>query len=125
MLIIQSNHSVEIRILETLYKPGCLVVFISIIKNDETTRQMSKARNFIGTLNNPDTTTCEAYLKAWKDVKGCTYATGQLEKGAEGTVHLQYFLNFDTQQRITALKKHCGKSHFEVVIKDNGAADYC
>ena len=86
---------------------------------------MSSARNFIGTLNNPDTTTCREYLQAWSKVKACTYATGQLEKGKEGTVHLQYFLNFNTKQRIAALKKHCPKSHFELVLVNNGADDYC
>ncbi len=43
--------------------------------------------NWLGTLNNPDTTVCEAYLKAWKD-SGATYVNGQLEKGEEGTVHI-------------------------------------
>ena len=43
---------------------------------------------FIGTLNNPDLTTCEDYLKAWHTTAGAEYVTGQLEKGTEGTVHI-------------------------------------
>lgn len=81
--------------------------------------------NWLGTLNNPDTTECEAYLKAWKD-SGATYVNGQLEKGEEGTVHIQFFLNYvKPGPRLSALKKHCKRAHFEVVKRDNGASDYC
>lgn len=58
-------------------------------------KDTTKARKWICTLNNPDTTTCEDYLKAWKDTAKAVYVTGQLEKGTEGTVHLQYFIAFD------------------------------
>jgi hypothetical protein len=34
-------------------------------------------------------------------------------------------LNFEKPTAITALKKHCGQSHFEVVKINNGAHDYC
>lgn len=50
---------------------------------------------------------------------------GQLEKGMDGTVHIQYFLNFEKPTRVSALKKHCSKSHFEKVLVDNGASTYC
>ncbi len=69
---------------------------------------------FIGTLNNPDLTTCEQYLQAWHTT-GCVYVTGQVEKGKEtGTVHLQYFIQYkkENKKRLSALKKHCPKSHF-------------
>ncbi|MBA7549491.1 hypothetical protein ES705_41975 [subsurface metagenome] len=56
-----------------------------------------KARMFIGTLNNPDTTTCEQYIEAWSKAGDAAFATGQLEKGAEGTVHLQYFIHMKKQ----------------------------
>ena len=48
-----------------------------------------------------------------------------MEKGAEGTAHIQYFLNFDQAVAITALKKHCSRSHFEEVKVNNGADNYC
>ncbi len=81
---------------------------------------------FIGTLNNIEPVMCESYLQKWHTA-GCEYVTGQLEKGKEGTVHLQFFLNFGgkAKKRISALKKHCPKAHFEPVLKDNGAAKYC
>jgi len=51
-------------------------------------KQGNKNVMYIGTLNNPDLTTCEDYLKAWH-TSGCVYVTGQVEKGKEnGTVHL-------------------------------------
>lgn len=86
---------------------------------------MAQARNWLGTLNNPDTTTTEVYLKRWKDTLDCQYVNGQLEKGSEGTVHIQYFLHFASNKRLSALKKVCAKSHFEPVKYDNGASDYC
>lgn len=86
---------------------------------------MSQSRNWLGTLNNPDLTSVEDYLKRWKDTLDCQYVNGQLEKGKEGTVHVQYFLHFNSNKRISALKKVCSKSHFELVKYDNGASDYC
>ncbi len=55
---------------------------------------MSKGRMFIGTLNNPDTTACEDYINAWHKQAAAVFVTGQLERGKEGTVHLQYFVQF-------------------------------
>lgn len=48
-----------------------------------------------------------------------------MEKGSEGTVHIQYFLNFTDKVRLAHLKKHCARSHFEIVRVNNGADDYC
>lgn len=68
----------------------------------------------------------ESYLEKWHKDAGASYVTGQLEKGNEnGTRHLQYYLHFPGNKRPAALKKHCGKSHFTIVKKDNGAPEYC
>lgn len=48
---------------------------------------------FLGTLNNPKVDAAE-YLEAWSKVPGVAYVTGQLEKGEEGTPHIQYYLHF-------------------------------
>ena len=48
-----------------------------------------------------------------------------MERGKEGTEHLQYFLHFSKKKSLAALKKLCSRSHFEPVFKDNGAAEYC
>lgn len=81
---------------------------------------------FIGTLNNPDTTVMEAYLEHWVTRHGAVYCCGQLEKGKEGTVHLQFAIAFPKPgKRITGLKKYCDKAHFEPVVTDNGIDAYC
>jgi len=49
---------------------------------------------FIGTLNNPDTTICEDIINGWVTNAKAVYCTGQLEKGAEGTPHLQFYVHF-------------------------------
>ncbi len=79
---------------------------------------------WIGTYNNIDSTMCDSYLEKWHK-SGCGYVTGQLEKGKEGTPHLQFFLQFAKPQRLSALKKHDKVSHFEPVKFNNGADAYC
>jgi hypothetical protein len=54
---------------------------------------MSRARNWICTLNNPDIE-IKDYLEAWFTKGKAAYVCGQLEKGEEGTPHIQYYLNF-------------------------------
>ncbi len=81
---------------------------------------------FIGTLNNPDPLVMEAYLEHWVTRYGACYVCGQLEKGKEGTVHLQFAIAFPKPgKRITSLKKFCAKAHFEPVKVDNGVDAYC
>lgn len=82
-------------------------------------------RMWLGTLNNPDTALAKEYLELWHTKAGARYVNGQLEKGAEGTVHIQFFLNFKEPVRISKLKKHCQRAHFEPVKRDNGASTYC
>jgi len=85
---------------------------------------MTKAYQFIATLNNPDIA-AEDYLAAWFATKRFAFVTGQLEKGENGTPHIQYFLHSKTQCRIASLKKFCKKSHFDAIKVNNGADDYC
>lgn len=82
------------------------------------------SRNWLCTLNSPKVDPQE-YLEAWSKVDGCKYVTGQLEKAESGTIHIQYFLHFESNRRGTALKEHCSKSHFEIVKINNGADRYC
>jgi Putative viral replication protein. len=64
------------------------------------------------------------YLGLWHAKGAARYVNGQVEKGKEGTIHIQYYLNFENSVRLSQLKKHCPKSHFEPVGKDNGASAY-
>lgn len=85
---------------------------------------------FIGTLNNPHEHYGDFFLGDWlervhKNAKA-VYTVGQLEKGEEGTVHVQFYLSLPKPgQRITALKKVCKYTHWTVVGIDNGADQYC
>lgn len=82
--------------------------------------------NWLGTLNNPELIDTESYLKTWFTGTGAKYVNGQLEKGKDGTVHVQFFLNYEKPgKRLAALKKHDPRAHFEIVKRDNGASDYC
>ncbi len=72
---------------------------------------MTQTRMCIGTLNNPTVDTQE-YLEKWSKIPGVVFVTGQLEKGEEGTPHIQYFVQTDSQKRIGYFKKTCSKSHF-------------
>lgn len=85
----------------------------------------SGKRRWIGTLNNPDTSCMQEFLEQWVTRHKATYSCGQLEKGKEGTVHLQYALAFGAPVRLTALKAICKQSHFEPVVVDNGVDAYC
>jgi len=50
-------------------------VWSSIITNGYQVSMSQRSVNWLGTLNNPDTTTVESYLKAWKD-SGANYVNG-------------------------------------------------
>lgn len=84
----------------------------------------ANARMWIGTYNNIEAAMCDSYLEKWLSA-GCAYVTGQLEKGKEGTPHLQFYLHFPKSVRLSALKKHDKISHFEPVKINNGADVYC
>lgn len=82
--------------------------------------------NWLATLNNPDVVPHE-YLESYVTQHGAQYCCGQLEKGASGTVHLQFFVSWPktNKKRPAALKKIDSKVHWEIVKVNNGADDYC
>ncbi len=47
---------------------------------------------WLGTYNNIDPCICESYLEKWHTQEKAIFVTGQLEKGEEGTPHLQFFV---------------------------------
>jgi len=83
-----------------------------------------KSRNFLLTLNNPTVNTAE-YLETIHSKLKAVYTCGQLERGAEGTAHIQFFMNFKEPIRCAAIKKADNRLHIEVVKVNNGAHDYC
>jgi len=73
-------------------------------------------RNWLITLNNPghDHTAQEYLERIHKDLKA-RYTCGQLEKGTEGTVHIQFFMNFPNATRISVFQKFDKRLHCEKV----------
>lgn len=80
-------------------------------------------RKWIGTYNNP-TVDAREFIERWHTHGGAVYVNGQLEKGEQGTPHIQYYVQFKGQKRLGALKAHCQHSNFRGVEKDNGASTY-
>lgn len=64
-------------------------------------------RTWLFTINNP---TSNEIPKTWSQVKYCIW---QLEKGDEGTPHLQGYVSFTVALRLNALKKIDSKAHWE------------
>lgn len=81
-------------------------------------------RNYLLTLNNP-TDFAQDYLQKIHETLKAQYTVGQLEKGEQGTPHIQFFMNFKAPVRPTFLKKFDNKLHIEAVKRNNGADDYC
>lgn len=82
------------------------------------------ARNWLCTLNNPQVDPKD-YLELFYNTTKATYVCGQLEKGEEGTPHIQFFANYKGKARMAALKKACIRAHFQPVKINNGAHTYC
>jgi hypothetical protein len=76
------------------------------------------------TLNNPGELYADYLEKFFKDTKA-QYVCGQLEKGKEGTIHLQFFANYKTQKKVGGIKKHDSRLHIEIVKINRGADNYC
>jgi hypothetical protein len=89
-----------------------------------------KVRNFLCTTNFKDLQekdiNTEQYLDQVYFKSGAKYVVGQLEKGEkEGTLHIQFYVNFDEPQRMSKLKKVDNRMHIVPVYKNNGADTYC
>ncbi len=48
-----------------------------------------------------------------------------MEKGENGTPHLQFFLHYKTKRTVANLHACCKHTHWQPVQVNNGAADYC
>lgn len=81
-------------------------------------------RNWLITRNNPEVGAEDYLTKFHQEVKA-RYTVGQLEKGAEGTIHIQFFCNFEKPVRCSHLTKVDKKIHCEKVKVNNGADTYC
>lgn len=95
-------------------------------------KQTNKHSGYVWTLNNPEGRgrdfgewTWKVNAGAWPDVAYCVY---QLERGENGTLHLQGYLELKNRKRFTELKKFHGLfgAHFEPRKgSPSEARDYC
>ena len=90
------------------------------VEKKNNSRIPEKARNWLCTFNNPG----EMTLAIVHDLTKATYTVGQLEKGENGTLHLQFFQNFKTPVRLAHYKKVLPAAHCEPAIGDK-AREYC
>lgn len=68
----------------------------------------------------------EQWLESTHKLHKLKYTTGQLEKGTEGTLHLQWFIQLEKPgKRISALKKVCPYTHWTPVDTKDSAWKYC
>jgi len=73
-----------------------------------TTNRGSYTKYWVFTLNNPESNDIP---KEWPEVEFCFW---QLEKGASGTPHLQGYVGFESNKRMTWLKRQCHvRCHWE------------
>lgn len=77
------------------------------------------ARLWVFTINNPESNNIP---ESWKTL--CKYCTWQLEKGEEGTPHLQGALSLLKPARLAAMKKLNPNAHWEVTRSESHALDY-
>lgn len=81
------------------------------------------SRTWMGTHNNPDEPdNVQGWLRRFAEATGAKYVCGQLEKGTEGTLHIQFYVSLGRPQRLSWLKRQCNRTHWEPV-RCNGAAE--
>lgn len=79
------------------------------------------ARNWFGTWNNPKATLQELYEQFKPTPK---YVVGQMEKGKEGTTHLQFMCLFHNAIRFSKWKKYAKEIHIEITHNVPAARKY-
>ncbi len=80
---------------------------------------MVKFRNFIFTINNPSDEVNMFWqslvrLSDFREEKHVRYVVFQTERGDGGTIHLQGYVELDTQMRLPMVRRTFGEGHYEV-----------
>jgi hypothetical protein len=76
----------------------------------EVDSKMAKvARAYLITLNNPEhPDLSQQWIEGlFTRVNKVAYVNGQLERGENGTLHIQAYVHFKSPQRGSVLKKYC------------------
>lgn len=85
---------------------------------------MPRSRNFTGTYNNPPIQG-EEFLAVLKALPGCVAATLQLEKGASGTPHFQWFVSIKDAKTPQSIAKKLKGCHVDIARNSFAAWNYC
>ncbi len=82
------------------------------------------SRNYIGTFNNPTCSLTEFMekLEAYPRAKA---GIAQVEKGKEGTIHIQWMVSLADKCRPAALRKYFAGSHIEMAKNALASWEYC
>jgi hypothetical protein len=86
------------------------------------TKSTTQAKNWMFTLNNPEESDHES-IAQWDKLRWCVW---QKEKGENGTVHFQGYSVFESNVRLSFLKKLCPRAHWEKRLGNHEQAkEYC
>lgn len=94
-------------------------------KNKKSVEIGKPCRNMLLVLNNPDPGFTELWLKGLYEFTQANYVCGQLERGEQGTLHIQAFINFKQVSRFSKVHKYDKRVSCHEVLINNGAHDYC
>lgn len=82
-----------------------------------------KSRNYVFTLNNPEVD-IHQWLEKAKATGACA-ARCQLERGEEGTLHIQGFVQYKSPRSFASIKKQFTREHIEVCKNAFRSWEYC
>lgn len=98
----------------------------SMNRNARNVSQSKRLRNWVFTLNNPGAIALDQWGLKLSKRGGVRYLIFQLERGSNGTPHLQGYIEFDRPIRLQAVKKILPRAHLEGRRGTaQQAADYC
>lgn len=91
---------------------------------DACNTKASKHRGWILTINNPTEETIE-HIDTLQESENIRDLIGQHERGEEGTLHIQLFINWKNPRTFSAMKKLFPTAHIEVAENAIKCAKYC
>lgn len=98
----------------------------ALIDNSATTTKSSPSRNWCFTLNNPLFLNNNNRNYLFEQLIDARYAVYQIERGEQGTLHAQGYIELSKPKRLAAMKAMLPGAHFEVRRGTREQArDYC
>jgi len=86
-----------------------------------------QTRDWCFTINNPEESDIASTFGLWEN-ELCTYIVYQYERGEEGTLHMQGFVQMKAKTRLLRMSRLLARAHIEARFKKSTpqqAADYC